>query len=455
MNNAPWDTHHDAVQLAAAFRDKTLTPSELAERALAAAAKAPEAFICLTPERARREAAEATRRWRLGSPLSALDGIPIAWKDLFDLAATRTSAGSATRAAASPAITDATVVAQLQAAGLVSIGKTNLSEFAYSGLGLNPHFGTPAIFDRDGLAHAPGGSSSGSASAVARGIVPIAIATDTAGSIRIPAAFHGLIGYRSSSKRYSRRGVFPLAPSLDTLGPLCRSVRDAIALDRLLAPAAHPVPLIPLTRMTLRVDVEALHAPQVQPAVRQNLLATLARLRAAGARIDERPVAALHQAQAWLAERGWPGSAEALAQHRELLNSPLAEKMDPRVRSRLLAAEALPAELLPEFLQQRAGWQQQMRDELAGALLVTPTVAHVAPPLAALENDAERFARVNLATLRLTMPGSLLDMPGVALPTGQDDTGLATSLLLALPNGDDERLLSMALSIERRLTTQD
>ncbi|BEM24180.1 amidase [Serratia nevei] len=455
MNHTPWHALPDAIQLTSAFREGTLTPSELVEHALSSAAEAPTVFICLTPDRARREAAEATRRWRRNAPLSELDGIPMAVKDLFDMAATQTSAGSATRATAPPATHDAATIAQLQKAGLVSIGKTNLSEFAYSGLGLNPHFGTPALLDRHGTARAPGGSSSGSASAVARGIVPIAMATDTAGSVRIPAAFHGLIGYRSSRQRYSRHGVFPLSPSLDTLGPLCRSVRDTIALDRVLVPAPHPLSPYPLTGMTLRVDPDVLHNPHVQPAVRQNLQAALAHLSAAGARIDERPVAALRQALIWVAERGWPGAAEALEQHRERLHSPLAESMDPRVRSRLLAAETLPADLLAQFLRQRAGWQQQMRDELAGALLITPTVAHVAPPLAALENDAALFAQANLATLRLTMPGSLLDMPGIAMPTGHDGDGLATSALLSLPAGDDERLLRMTLSIEYRLTQQN
>ncbi|WP_347299444.1 amidase family protein, partial [Clostridium perfringens] len=149
------------------------------------------------------------------------------------------------------------------------------------------------------------------------------------------------MGYRSSSQRYSRRGVFPLSPSLDTLGPLCRSVRDAIAFDRVLVPASHPLSPYPLTGMTLRVDPDVLHDPHVQPAVRQNLQAALARLSAAGAHIDERPVATLRQALIWVAERGWPGAAEALEQHRKRLHSPLAESMDPRVRSRLLAAETL------------------------------------------------------------------------------------------------------------------
>ncbi|WP_337264936.1 MULTISPECIES: amidase [unclassified Serratia (in: enterobacteria)] len=445
----------DARHFAECFRQGTLTPSELTEQALTLAESMHDVFISLTPERASREAAEATRRWQRGSPLSALDGIPIAWKDLFDLAGSLTTAGSATRRNSPLATKDAALVTQLQAAGLVCLGKTNLSEFAYSGLGLNPHFGTPVIADRHGVAHAPGGSSSGSACAVARGVVPIALGTDTAGSIRIPAAFSGVIGYRSSRQRYSRRGVFPLAHSLDTLGPLCRSVRDVVTLDQLLTGACSTPSTASLRGQVLRVDEEILHDVRVDPSVRQNLLTMLSRFMAAGVLIDWRPVPALHHSLQWIAEEGWPGAVEALTVHRALLASPLAAQMDARVRTRLMAAKALSADLLPRFLQQRAGWQQQMRTELNGALLVTPTVAHVAPALTPLENDDELFAQTNLATLRLTMPGSLLDMPGITLPTGQDANGLATSLLLSLPNGDDQRLLNLALGLEQHLAQQD
>ncbi|MFZ1874569.1 MAG: amidase [Chania sp.] len=445
----------DARYFTERFHQGTLTPSELTEQALTLAESMPEVFISLTPERARREAAEATRRWQCGAPLSPLDGIPIAWKDLFDLAGSLTTAGSATRLNAPLATLDAALVARLQSAGMVSLGKTNLSEFAYSGLGLNPHFGTPAIYDRQGVAHAPGGSSSGSACAVAHGVVPIALGTDTAGSIRIPAAFNGLVGYRSSSPRYSRHGVFPLAQSLDTLGPICRSVRDAVTLDQLLTGASSTPTAVALRGLVLRVDEEILNDDRVEPSVRQNLLNMLSQLTAAGVLIDRRPVAALHHSLQWIAQQGWPGAVEALTLHRTLLESPQAAQMDARVRTRLMAAKALPADLLPRFLQQRAGWQQQMRTELNGAVLVTPTVAHVAPALAPLENDAELFAQTNLATLRLTMPGSLLDMPGITLPTGQDANGLATSLLLSLPNGDDQRLLSLALNIEQHMARQE
>ena len=224
----------DACAIAALFARGQLSPLAFTEACLTAAKETQGIFITLTPERARQEAAASTQRWREGAPLSPLDGIPVCWKDLFDIAGTRTTAGSATRLDAPLATHDAGMVARLTQAGMVTIGKTNLSEFAFSGLGINPTFTTPALLATDGEEHVPGGSSSGAARAVAQGVACIAIGTDTAGSVRIPAAFSGVIGFRASRHRYDASGVFPLAASLDTLGPLCRSVRDAYALDVIL-----------------------------------------------------------------------------------------------------------------------------------------------------------------------------------------------------------------------------
>lgn len=228
------DSLNDATALAEAFAQGRTDPVQVLEQALELAEVTPHVFISLCPARARREAEAAAARWRDGQPLSLFDGVPLAWKDLFDVAGTITTAAAQVRRDAPPANVDAPSVRQLCRAGLVSLGKTNLSEFAYSGLGLNPHFGTPINPHSDAQPRIPGGSSAGSAVAVAAGIVPIAMGTDTAGSIRIPAAFNGLVGYRATSRRYDRDGVFPLAHSLDSLGPLTRSVRDAWVVDGLL-----------------------------------------------------------------------------------------------------------------------------------------------------------------------------------------------------------------------------
>ena len=190
----------------------------LAEESLARARAAGPAFIAVTEERALREARASAARLRAGAPLGPLDGVPVAWKDLIDVAGVPTTAASALRRDAPPARADAPVVTRLAAAGMVCVGKTNLSELAYSGLGLNPHFGTPP--NPYGAARIPGGSSSGSAVAVALGVVSCAIGTDTSGSIRVPAAFCGLVGFKPSAARVDRAAIQPLAPSLDSVGPL-------------------------------------------------------------------------------------------------------------------------------------------------------------------------------------------------------------------------------------------
>jgi aspartyl-tRNA(Asn)/glutamyl-tRNA(Gln) amidotransferase subunit A len=436
--------------MAEAFASGRSDPVQVLEQALLHASMAPTVFISLTAERARREAEAAAARWRAGQPLSVFDGVPLAWKDLFDVAGSITTAGAAYRREAPAALLDAPSVGLLCRAGMVSLGKTNLSELAYSGLGLNPHFGTPYNPNGSDQPRIPGGSSSGSAVAVAGGIVPIAMGTDTAGSIRIPAALNGVVGYRSSSRRYSRDGVFPLAHTLDSLGPLTRSVRDALVIDDLLNGRTQTHVARSLKGQRFVLEQGALE--DIEPAVRNNLLRAMDLIKAAGALIEVRPSATFQATLNLIKQDGWLGSFEAFALHEALLDSRDADLLDPRVRRRLEAARSLPASQLLHLIDARRRLQCQLVDELDGAVLITPTVAHVAPPLAPLEADDELFVKTNLATLRLTMPGSLLDMPGVSLPSGRDALGLPTGLLLSAPSGEDARLLRVALSVESVMT---
>ena len=440
----------DATSMTEDFASGRSDPVQALEQALEKAGQTPAVFIALTAERARREAEAAAARWRAGQPLSVFDGVPLAWKDLYDVAGTVTTAGAAYRRHSPAALIDAPSVGLLCRAGMVCVGKTNLSELPYSALGLNPHFGTPVNPYGKDQPRIAGGSSSGSAVAVAAGIVPIAMGTDTAGSIRIPAAFNGLVGYRSSSRRYNRDGVFPLARTLDSLGPLTRSVRDAVAIDDLLhgRTPTHGVRSLVGQRFVLEQGVLA----DVDPAVRTNLLRAVEQLKAEGGLVEVRPCATFQATLELIKQQGWLGSFEAFALHEALLDSADAQQLDPRVRRRLESARGLPATQLIGLLNARRRLQQQLIDELDGALLITPTVAHVAPALAPLEADDELFAQTNLATLRLTMPGSLLDMPGVTLPSGRDSQGLPTGLLLSAPRGEDARLLKAALSVESVLT---
>lgn len=424
-------------------------PLQLTRQALAAAASSTHVFIALCEERALRQAeASAARRLR-GQPLSPFDGIPYAVKDLVDIAGMPTSAGSTLLAAGPLAARDAPVIAALSSLGMIPIGKTNLSEFAYSGLGLNPNFGTPVADVAVDEPRAPGGSSSGSAIAVQRGIVSVALGTDTAGSVRIPAAFNGLVGYRASCNRYPMQGVRALAQTLDTLGPIANSVADCIAFDGALRGtlASLPVPLR-LAGIQFVVEETVLRDPLLQPAVRDNLLACMERLRAAGAVVEVRALESVARTRQLIAEHGWLGAVEAWQNYREAVEGPHAMQIDPRVRQRLLASRAV-GEREALLRQGRDQLMAGLEFELGNSVLVMPTVWHVAPPLAALEQDDAHFALTNLQTLNLTMIGSLLDMPGIAMPSGVDAQGLPTSMLFSLTQGQDDSLLAICLAVEQ------
>ncbi|WP_421668892.1 amidase [Pseudomonas viridiflava] len=453
MDTAASAITFDACALADDFAQGRTDPVQALELALHRASQVDHVFISMSEERARREAEGSAARWKQGQPLGPFDGVPLAWKDLFDVAGSVTTAGSATRRQVSAACLDAPSVGLLARSGMVSVGKTNLSEFAYSGLGLNPHFGTPVNPLSDDSPRIPGGSSSGSGVAVAAGIVPIAMGTDTAGSIRIPAAFNGLVGFRSTSRRYSRDGVFALAITLDSVGPLTRSVRDALVIDDLLCARSKPTSHVPrsLAGQRFIVDQAVLDDTRVEAAVRDNLLRAVEALRVAGALVEMRPCEAFQATLQLIQHSGWLGAAEAFALHQPLLDSDAASELDPRVRKRLEAARHMPASLLINLYAARECLQERLTLELDGALLITPSVAHIAPPLAPLLADDELFIQTNLATLRLTMPGSLLNMPGVSLPSGFDASGLPTGLLLSAPAGEDARLLRAALAVEALL----
>ncbi|MBS7537362.1 amidase family protein [Ancylobacter lacus] len=419
-------------------------PVRLVERALDRAAGSEAVFITLMPEPALAQAHAARRRWAEGRPLGPHDGVPIAWKDLFEIAGTRTTAGSRTRHDAAPAQADAPVVAATRRLGFIPIGKTNLSEFAFSGLGANPHFGTPTA-DLPGEPRMPGGSSCGSAVAVQRGIVPAAIGTDTAGSVRVPAAFTGCAGYKASQARYDMAGVFPLAHSLDSLGPLASSVADCATLDAAMRGTAWRRPSPEPGRFV--VDDAILDDPLLTPPVRAHFADVVDRL-SRHAPVRRQRVEAWHRSREAIATHGWLGAYEARALHLSTLNGPNRTLVDSRVLSRLDGAARISAEAAAHLVAIRSGEMQRLRTELDGATLLLPPVRHVPPLIAPLEADTALFAEVNVATLAWTMIASFLDMPGVALPTGWTAEGLPLSTLLSKGSGGDDALLAQALWAE-------
>ena len=250
-------------------------------------------FILVTRERALKEAEASRTRHREGRAAGPLDGVPIAWKDLVDMAGERTTAGSALYADSAPKERDAPIVANLAAAGMVALGKTNLSEFAFSALGLNPHFGTPRNPRDPATPRVAGGSSSGAAVAVAGGLSPCAIGSDTGGSIRAPASFCGIVGFKTSEGRIDKHGVFPLSRTLDTIGPMAHTVEDCVLIDMALrGQSSTPVRPINLGGVEFVVPDKS-GIDDVQPEVAANLETTMKRLAAAGAKVKSRPSARL------------------------------------------------------------------------------------------------------------------------------------------------------------------
>jgi aspartyl-tRNA(Asn)/glutamyl-tRNA(Gln) amidotransferase subunit A len=285
--------------------------------------------------------------------------------------------------------------------------------------------------------------------AVALGVVPCAIGTDTSGSIRVPAAFCGIAGFRPTCSRVDRAGVLPLAPSLDSVGALATSVADLVALDAALRGAA--LRSGPDGSVVAEAGLRLVVPPEdAEQGVAEAFAAAVDALEAAGAVVERRPLAALTGARRAFATHGSLVAHEAWRVHRALLDSPDAEALDRRVLRRLREGRALPAAGRAALLRERAPLQAELAAELDGALAMWPTVPHVAPELAPLERDDEHFARTNLRTLTATMPASYLDMPGVALPIGDGEP--PASLLVSGPPGADERVLAAALAVERVLS---
>lgn len=442
-----------ASALAQQLRSGTLTSVDLVTRCFDRIRQHgdPAIFITLTEDSAMQAARESDARRKRGASLSAWDGIPVAWKDLVDIPGTPTTAGAEVRRHAPAPDRPATVAAHCARMGLISLGKTNLSEFAFSGLGLNPHFGTP-INPRSGDdPRAPGGSSAGSAVAVAAGLTPVAVGTDTAGSVRVPAAFCGVAGFKSSQTRYDATGVFPLSSSLDSLGSFAHCVADLAAMDALMR-GQDPAPKTPPAAADVSIIIpEAVVFDGLDDAVAAQFDAAVARLQTAGVRLSRQAFPIFDEVTALFAQHGTLTVAEAATLHKTLLESDDADLMDQRVLTRMMTARKFTAQDYVRLQWERQRLQAAATETLGTQFLLFPTVAITAPSIATLEADDDTFARTNLLALRNTMLGNYLGMPGVSLPIGCDGAGLPVGALLSGANGDDDRVLAAASTIEKAL----
>lgn len=399
---------------------------------------------------AAREAAEAIDKLRHANAApSRFAGIPISVKDLFDFAGQVTTAGSRVLADAPAATVTATAVARLQHAGFIVIGRTNMTEFAFSGVGLNPHYGTPkSPWQRD-VGHIPGGSSSGAAVSVADGMAHAGLGTDTGGSCRIPAAFCGLVGFKPTASRVPRDGAVPLSTTLDSVGPLARSVGCCAALDRVLA-GLPDAPLEPASIKHLRFAVPRTFVMgDVDSVVGAALSRALSKLSAAGARIEEIDVPPFAELPVINAKGGF-SAPEALWWHRTLIAAK-GDGYDPRVLVRIMRGQEASAVDHVELLAARTAFIARV----AGLMcdwdgLLMPTTPIAAPPIAALERD-EDYTRVNMLVLRNPSVINVLDGCAISLPMHVDGEP-PVGLMLAGLGGTDAALLRHAAAIEAVLT---
>ena len=381
-----------------------------------------------------------------GAAPSPFAGIPVAIKDLFDIAGQVTTAGSRVLEREAPAEQDAPAVARLRAAGFVLIGRTNMTEFAYSGLGMNPHYGDPrAPFER-AAGRVSGGSTSGGAVAVADGMAHAALGTDTGGSCRIPAAFCGIVGYKPTARRVPLDGAYPLSPSLDSIGPLARSVACCATLDAILSGTA-PAPVTPRRVEGLRLLVPTtLVLDGMDPEVAEAFEAAVARLSAAGARIVSSPVPEFLELAAINAKGGFT-AAECYAAQRTLL-AERGDGYDPRVSVRIRrGAEQSAADYL-DILAARRGFIARANARIApyDALLM-PTAPILPPRIADLATDEAAYAKANLAALRNPTFINMLDGCAISLPLTATG-GAPVGLMLAGAAGRDAEILAIAAGVE-------
>jgi aspartyl-tRNA(Asn)/glutamyl-tRNA(Gln) amidotransferase subunit A len=431
-------------QLERALSSGKTSSRALTEAALEAIAGDGRAFthVDFAGARAVADASDVARaRGTVPSPLA---GIPVSIKDLFDVAGEATAAGSLILRSAEPATRDAPVIARLKRAGAVIVGRTQMSEFAFTGLGLNPHW--PILPNPHDEGRAPGGSSSGAAVSVARGQCAAGLGTDTGGSVRIPAAFCGLVGLKPTQRRISRGGAFALSPSLDSIGPIANSVACCRTVDRLIADAPIEVHA-PLALRGLRFAVpQDLVLTEMDEHVAHALENTLRRLSAVGARIEDvrfPEFARLPEINA----RGALANAEAYAVHRDAGLLAQRDRYDPNVISRIELGGRMSEEDVKRIREERAALIRATDERAKGFDgLLMPAVATVAPRFSDLQ-EPQAFAKANGLALRNASIINFIDRCALSLPM-QEHGALPCGLMVVGDRMGDARLLAIGEAIE-------
>ena len=405
-------------------------------------------FTKTYPDSALAVARQADALVKSGVSLPKLAGLPITIKDLYDVRGEVTMSGSLVREASKPAQGDATIVSRLRDAGMAIIGKTNMSEFAFSGVGINPHLGTPQNPSDPNHHRIPGGSSSGAAVSVALGLSVAAIGSDTGGSIRIPAALNGLVGFKSTMSRVPTQGAVELARSLDTVCAMTRSVRDCLSIDAVLS-GAHLDVKPRAVKGARFVVAKTLMQDELEPSVAKAFERTLELLSRQGAVVTEIDLKELAE----IAQINVPGGLspiESYAACKEFVDH-RSEQMDHRVVQRMLMGKGVSAADYIKLLDTRQAWIGRMARILDPYdALISPTVPLQAPKTQALLDSDEEFFRVNRLLLRNTFAINFLDGCSFSLPMHKRDE-LPMGVMLSACAGQDARLAEVALGVEEAL----
>lgn len=443
--------HHDLCSALAQLQDGSTTASALMGLSLAAARSqaARHVFVRDFFAQAAATADAADAQQRAGAPMQRLGGLAISIKDLFDVAGQPSTAASASRHDAPTASEDALAVSRLRRAGAALIGHTNMSEFAFSGLGLNPHHGTPlnpVSLALDGKARIPGGSTSGGAVSVAIGAAWAALGSDTGGSIRIPAALQGLVGFKNTARLTPASGCLPLSQTLDTVCAITHSVRDAVLLHEVLSDTPVTLARRPLGVTRLGIPAQLLEA--LDPTVAHAFERSVGLLREAGVRIEpvDLPIGEMAKLQA----QGGFAAAESWAWHRHALQDREA-LYDPRVSLRIRRGAAISAADYIDLHAARQAWIARMAQAMQGFdALVCPTVPMVAPEIEPLLASDEAFFATNALMLRNTSVINMLDGCSISLPC-QAPGEMPVGLMLSSSAMQDEALLALAMQVEQAL----
>ncbi|MDG3579925.1 amidase [Rhizobium sp. YJ-22] len=429
----------NAVQMVRRALDRIRDPQGEGERA----------FVTVHAEQALAAAAAHDGLRAAGAAPSPYAGIPISVKDLFDLKGEPTPAGSTAHADSAPAKQDAPAIARLKAAGFVVVGRTNMTEFAFSGLGLNPHYGTPSSpWDR-AARRIPGGSSSGAGVSVADGMAAAGIGSDTGGSCRIPAALCGTVGYKPTAGSVSREGVVPLSMTLDSIGSMAPSVDCCRIVHEVMSGQALPaMPARDIAGLRLAVP-QTVAFDDIEPYVAELFERRLKQLEAAGARITVLPLKEFAEVASINAKGGF-APPEALAWHRKLI-AERGSEYDGRVLKRIMRGQEQSAADYVELIGRRADFIRRIEAVIAPFdAVVMPTVPMIAPRIADLEADEDLFTRVNMTMLRNPTLINVMDGCSISLPmhvSGEAPAGL----MLSAAGGHDAALFATAEAVETAL----